>query len=329
MLRGIVSWRTLLLGVAAGFGAMAAVGLASDLDSMLRQMARFPVSTVLPAALGFTLFNYAVRFLRWHWLVGKVSPSQVGWGCSLLTFFSGFSMVLTPGKVGELVKSYLLKAFAGVPAARSAPVVFAERLYDGIAMVLLSLLGLVSFKTAVVPVVAFAAASVVLVWAFSRRELMERAVELAGRVPLLKPRLQSVAGLLASARELTSLKLLVPSVALGVLSWFGECLAFYLVLVGLGLPAGVDLLRLATFVLAVATLVGSLSMLPGGVGAAELTIAGLLVLLASLGKDAAGAATIIIRLCTLWFGALLGAFCLGAAALKLQASRKVESVEAP
>ena len=46
---------------------------------------------------------------------------------SALVFLSGFAMGLTPGKSGELTKSYWLREIAGpdrAPLARTAPIVF-------------------------------------------------------------------------------------------------------------------------------------------------------------------------------------------------------------
>jgi uncharacterized membrane protein YbhN (UPF0104 family) len=61
------------------------------------------------------------------------------------------------------------------------------------------------------------------------------------------------------------------------------------------------------------TLVGSASLLPGGLGVADATVAGLLLLTLPAGtmdRSEAIAATLLIRFCTLWFGALLGALTL-------------------
>ena len=44
------------------------------------------------------------------------------------------------GKIGELLKSYLLKMLTDVPISRSSPIIVAERLTDGIAMKVLVLL---------------------------------------------------------------------------------------------------------------------------------------------------------------------------------------------
>jgi uncharacterized protein (TIRG00374 family) len=54
-------------------------------------------------------------------------------------------------------------------------------------------------------------------------------------------------------------------------------------------------------------MIGSASLLPGGLGAAEGTVAGVLDVVAGQPRDGAAAATLLIRVCTLWFGVALGA----------------------
>jgi uncharacterized protein (TIRG00374 family) len=96
----------------------------------------------------------------------------------------------------------------------------------------------------------------------------------------------------------------------GVLSWGGECLALYVILLGFGATPGLELVNQATFALAAGSLVGSASLLPGGIGAAEGTVAAVLDLVAGQPRDVSAAATLLIRACTLWFGVALGAVAL-------------------
>jgi uncharacterized protein (TIRG00374 family) len=60
------------------------------------------------------------------------------------------------------------------------------------------------------------------------------------------------------------------------------------------------------FVLAFSTVVGAVSALPGGLGAADASIAGMLVLLLGLSAGTAAAATLLIRFATLWFAVIIG-----------------------
>ncbi|MFZ6019822.1 MAG: lysylphosphatidylglycerol synthase domain-containing protein, partial [Chloroflexota bacterium] len=73
-----------------------------------------------------------------------------------------------------------------------------------------------------------------------------------------------------------------------------------------GMPAILETFSNAVFILAFSTVVGAVSALPGGLGASEASIAGMLVLVGGAAPAIASAATVIIRLATLWFGVSLG-----------------------
>jgi uncharacterized membrane protein YbhN (UPF0104 family) len=79
------------------------------------------------------------------------------------------------------------------------------------------------------------------------------------------------------------------------------------------------LINQATFALAAGSVVGSASLLPGGIGAAEGTVVAVLDLVARQPRELAAAATLLIRACTLWFGVLLGAGSLVALARRVAA----------
>jgi len=106
--------------------------------------------------------------------------------------------------------------------------------------------------------------------------------------------------------QLFGLKSTLVAVGLGTVSWLGEGIGFYFVLRGLGLPPSAEMLSVAVFVLAFSTVVGAVSSLPGGLGAAEASIAGMLLFTLALPQDVAATATLLIRFFTLWFGLVLG-----------------------
>jgi len=99
---------------------------------------------------------------------------------------------------------------------------------------------------------------------------------------------------------------LAVATVIGLVSWSGECLAFYLVLRGLGAADGVDLAVTGAFILSVASLGSSLMLSPGGLGIAEGGITGLTQLLVGMPPAEAAVAALLIRLGTLWFGVSVG-----------------------
>jgi uncharacterized protein (TIRG00374 family) len=130
-------------------------------------------------------------------------------------------------------------------------------------------------------------------------------IVLASRLPFLGAA-RAVEQAASSAAILFSVRNLGLAVAVGFLSWGGECLAFALVLAGLGAAFTPTLLVQAAFILPVSTLAGSLLFLPGGLGVAEGGITGLTQMLVGLGRGPAAMAALVIRLSTLWFGVAVG-----------------------
>lgn len=276
------------------------------------RLREFPLSLW---ALGLLLasINYAFRFARWEYylrLLGVRIPTVP----SLVIFLSGFSLTVTPGKIGEVLKSYLLKQTYQVSLARTAPIVVAERLTDLIALLLLTLLGVATWMgpgEAWLIGLGFGLCAALLGVVSSQR-LAHGSINLCGR--LLPGRVRErVVPRLHEFYEATALlvrpRALLLCTATAVLSWACECVAFWVVL--RGFPGVTASLLLSTFIYATMTVAGALALfVPGGLGVTE---AGMILLLSRLGSaegSVAVAATLIIRLVTLWFAVLLGVVAL-------------------
>src|SRR5690348_8613312 len=130
----------ILFSLIFGLVVIAAISFYADLPRLLQAFRLFPWA-LLPAILGLTLLNYGLRFVKWDYYLHCLNLG-VPRGTSLRIFVAGLSMAITPGKVGELLKSYLIKRYNGTPMSRTAPVIMAERLTDGLAMLFLALGGL-------------------------------------------------------------------------------------------------------------------------------------------------------------------------------------------
>ncbi len=294
----------LFAGIVFGLVVLAALAFFSDLPQTLAALHGFQW-VYLPAILGLTLLNYGLRLAKWHWYLGLIG-ARLPFERSLSIFLSAMSMVMTPAKVGEFLKAYMLRVTDGVPMARSAPIIFAERMTDGLAMIVLSLAGLAFYQEAVPVVVILVAGIGGIISVTQSRALSLRLLSAGERLPVVSRMMRQLHELYESSYTLFRWRNLVISIFVGTASWAGECLAFYLTLIGLGIAPSEALLLQATFIFAFSTVVGAVSALPGGLGAAEASIGGLLVLLAGLSRELAVAATLLIRLCTLWFGVGIG-----------------------
>lgn len=284
--------------------AVVLFGLAvyADLGELVAAVRGFRALYLVPV-LALAFGNYVIRFLRWHYYLRAVGV-RVRPRRSASVFFSGLSMSVTPGKLGELVKCFMLRDADGVAIARSAPVVITERYTDLVAVLLLLALGVSRYSQGrSVFLVGLALVAALFVALRLSPGLVDRMASVLSR-RLLKGR-DTGGGVEAAEafRTLLGGGPFVVGTVLGVAAWFLECLGFWLVFRGFGLDA--PSLFQATFVYVLATLAGAISMLPGGLGATEVSMTAMLVAF-GVTKDVATASTVIIRACTLWFAVLVG-----------------------
>ena len=249
------------------------------------------------AALGLASANFLLRFLRWAFYL-KVLKIDAPAGISALVFLSGLAMSITPGKAGELVKCYLLNSRTGAPVSRSAPVVVMERLTDVISVIIL---GLTGFALLPMPVVVVLAVALVVSVAGLLFAVSRQASRLAG-LPILSRWSELLRDSQEGFKELAAPRVMAAGVAMGVVAWFAEGLALWLILKGIG--SDIPLVR-ALPIYAAATLVGAVTALPGGLVGTEGSMLALLQQ-SGLTRVGASAGTVLVRLVTLWFAVAVG-----------------------
>ncbi len=283
--------------------AIAAVAVAGDVSSMVDRLGDFRWRA-FGLAIALSTGNYLIRFGRWQ-LYLRHQQVVVPVSSSALVFGAGLSLSITPAKLGELVKSYLLRELHGTPATKTAPIVIAERVTDLIALLVIAVIGVAVYgveTTLVLGAAAVIASGLVLLaWPTPTRWLIDLATRPQATRRFRGP-LHEMYGTLAS---LCRPKLLVLATAIAVPAWSLECIGFAEIVKAFP-GAHVDL-GLAMVIYAATTIAGALSFLPGGLGVTEGAMTLLLVSSAS-GVDRATAidATLLTRLATLWFAVVLG-----------------------
>ena len=295
--------RRLLLALVIGAGLYAVGAAYLGLSAVVDTLGAFAWPRLVPV-LALTLGNYLLRYVKWS-LYLRVLAIEVPTGRNLIIFLGGLSMTVTPGKVGELLKAYLLRTAQGVPMARSVPVVMAERVTDLLALVLLMLGGIFTFRQGQLAALAVGGLVLALVGVVSSRRLSLGLLSLLGRLPVLRRFAPKLREFYEATAALFRPAPLLLAALLSVAAWFCECIGFHLVLGGFGVTAT---LLLSLFIYAATTIAGLPT--PGGLGLTESGMTALLRLTAGATRPVAGAATLIIRLCTLWFAVLVGVIAL-------------------
>ena len=304
--------------VPLALGVLVVIGLALTANprELAHSLRNFDVRLLIPV-LALSLLNYALRYLRWEIYLKRLG-SPLSRGRSLAVFLIGFLLSVTPGKAGELGKAWLVRELGGGQALRVVSAVLAERMTDVLGTFVLIALGALPLPGG--PWIAAAGLSgvVAIVVLLSWRRGADWVFAILRRMPVIGPRVPHLVEMYDSLRELLSPGLAVMATALATVAWAAEGLGFWLVVRNYAPKAG---LLVSVFNYTAANVLGGLSMLPGGLGAAE---GSLTALLHGQGLDTADASsiTLVIRGATLWFAVLLGLAALPFAARWLAARRE-------
>lgn len=255
--------------------------------------------------VGLVLLGYGLRFLRWQVYLNALRH-PLPWWPSLKIYLAGFALTTTPGKAGEALRGVLLKRW-DVPYPHSFAALFSERLSDLVAMVALALFGLSAHPEWFSMIFACLVLLVCGVLLVSRPALVgaldRRVDQRNGWFPRL---LRHAVQVLHQSHSCHTPRRQIGATLLSVLAWGLEALAFCWILAAMG--ADVPLTS-ALFIYAVAMLAGALSFMPGGLGSAEAVMVGLLVS-SEVELSTAIAATVLLRMATLWLAVGLGAVML-------------------
>lgn len=315
-------------GIVLGLLVLLGLMLLGDIQAVSRGMLLFDWRYLL-AVLLLGLVNYFIRIIKWHYSLGCTGVMRLSFTSSAHLFLAAFPLTASQGKVGQALSSIWLKQKSGMPASWSSQALAADSSSDWIAALALLLVGVAAFP-------AYWLALLILY------------IALAGLVVLLKNyvTLDSWSGLVqqlpALAEAINRLRMTFSnglalyrpssgSIAflLGLLSWIGDGVCLFLILIGAGLQPTLQLLAAAVWIIALASLAGGLSGLPGGLGAIEVALAAALTAFTGLPPALATVATVLHRLSTFWFkiwvGLIIWRFSPGLPGLRAMNGKVVES----
>lgn len=292
--------KNIFIGVIIGIIVFAGMSIYSDFNQLIKVFTSFDYRYI-PLILILAPLNYCFRFIKWSYYLKQIDV-HVPLKDNLLIFLSGLSMTITPGKVGELLKSYLLKERVNVPISSSAPLIMAERLTDGISMLILASVGALSYNYGKGVLLFVLLGMICFVMIVQSPKIVHKLINIINKISFMKRFASAIDNFYDKTYVVLKLKPLIFAMAIGVVSWFFEGLVIYLTVKAMDIEFP---LLASIFTVSFSSIVGAVSMMPGGLFAAEGSILGLLMMM-GLTKDIAAATTIITRFSTLWLGVVIG-----------------------
>lgn len=273
----------------------------SDLDKISDKIFNFKLEFV-PIIIGLVVFSWIISYSRWNILL-KNQNIHIPHSLNFQIFLIGGALGITPGKIGELFKSQILKEKFNIPRTKTAPLFIVEKFLDLVSAMIVTLIGIWFIPEIGYLAIVGLMISVLLFKILTSKKFFNQTLNFLNKIKFLKKYLEP----LSSSHEILSKTLYSKKMfLLLILSFFYwiiiGCAAFF-VIEGFGFSIGSILNIISTYSSSI--VIGALSFIPGGIGIAEGSLIGLLTF---QGIDISEAIVIVvvIRIFTLWFSTITG-----------------------
>ena len=290
-----------LIVIVAVIGLYAAFLIGSDINTIYDKISYFKIEYI-PIILPLVSSGWFVLFFRWHLLLQNAKIS-IPVKDSFLILASGFAVTIIPGKVGELVKSQLLKTKFGIARSKTVPIVILEQFYSAVGIVALSFFGIWYFELGAYVLGFFTAALAFAVILLLSRKTFNKIVLLLEKKRFTSKFVEPLSSSYDGIKNGIKGPIVLYASSLSMLFWVIEAVTIYFIL----LAFGVEVIEFLTIVSTYTTsiMLGILSFLPLGLGVVEGTLASFFTI---QGIEVSLSLTIVvvIRLFTRWYGVSFG-----------------------
>ena len=291
----------IIIIVIAVVGLYATFLIASDINTIADKISSFKIE-FLPIIIILVTCSWFVLFTRWHLLLMN-SKIFIPKKNSFIIYLAGIALTIIPGKVGELVKSQLLKTKFGIPRSKTVPIVILEQFYTLIGLIVISFFGIWYFELGTYVIGFFTA---VLVFSFiliSSKRIFLKIISILEKIKFTSKFVEPLSLSYDTIRKSIRGPIVFYATALTSIFWLLEAVTVYFVLLSFGVDGIEFLMVIPTY--ATSIMLGFLSFLPMGLGVVEGSLASFFSL-QGIEVSLSLTLVIIIRVFTRWYGVAVG-----------------------
>ena len=182
----------------------------------------------LPIILLLAPLSWIIVFFRWHFLL-KNSNIIIPKKENFKIYMAGFAMSVTPGKVGELIKSQFLKSKYGVSRKNTLPIIISEYFYHMVGVLAVSILGVYYFEFSLYIIILTSALIITTLTIISSETFFKKFVNLISKRNFLKKYVSPISDSHIIFKKSTRGKIFIISSGLSIAFWLTEVLIVYFV----------------------------------------------------------------------------------------------------
>jgi uncharacterized protein (TIRG00374 family) len=286
----------LILVLVAVVGIYAIFLFISDYNIISEKISNFKIN-YLPLILFLVSASWTPLFIKWHFLL-KNCEIHVPLKKSILVFLSGPAFEITPGQIGALVKSQILKTSSNIPRTKTVPIIVVEKVYDLIGAVLASIIGIVILGMETYLIIIAILVLVTIFFFVYYRPASEIFFKQITKRKFFSKYVENISDFYEIVHKSTNVKVATTCILLALTYWFMVSAAAYYTLIAFDINI-LDYLKVLA-IYATSTLLGAISFIPAGIGITEGSITGLFTL-NGIDVSTALILSVMIRVLTLWY----------------------------
>ena len=295
----IVNKALIVIITVIGFYAVFAISL--DINTIYDEILDFNTE-FFPIILLLATSNWFILFFRWHLLL-RNAKIFIPVKDSFLILASGFALDIIPGKVGDLIKSQLLKTKFGIARSKTVPIVILEQFYTVIGIVTISLTGIWYFELGVYVLGFFAAVLVFIFVLLSSRKTFNKMLSLLKKIRFTSKLVEPASSSYDIIKNGIRGPITLYASGLSILFWLIDAIAVYLILLAFGIESIELLTVIPTYITSI--MLGIISFLPLGIGVVEGTLTSFFTI-HGIELSLSLTIVIVIRIFTRWYGVSFG-----------------------
>ncbi len=264
--------------------------ISSDITKIYDSIMKMEFSYLL-IAITLWISGSLIRTVRWHFFLNEFD-NRIPFKKNFKYYLAGYAFVMSPGRIGEIVRSPYIKRDYGISISKTSSIVLLERFYDLLALTLILSIGLilVEFTKTILLVPIIIIIFTILV--FKNKNKMLKVLNLLSKIKLIKKLDSNVNEVYDSVQKLMKKKFFLLGVGTSIGTHLLHTLAVYFVISGLGAVLSFEKIMV---IFPASTFIAAISFIPGGIGVLEGGLIGFLTLY-GVQYEIAIATTIMIRI---------------------------------
>ena len=292
----------LILVLVAVVGIYAIFLFISDYNIISEKISNFKIN-YLPLILLFVSASWIPLSIKWHLLL-KNCGIDIPLKKSIAIFLSGSAFTtITPGQIGALMKSQILKVGFNIPHRKTVPIILVENVYDLIGAILASIMGIIILGIEPYFIIIAISALTIIFFFMYYKPASKLFFERITKAKFFSKYVEDVSEFEKIIQKSTNVKIATTCILLSITYWLIISIAVHYTLIAFDINILDYLQVLAIYTTSI--LLGAISFIPAGLGVAEGSIAGLLTL-HGIDVSTALILSIMIRILTLWYSVSIG-----------------------